>query len=112
MGRINRKTLKHILAVTLCALISFAYISVPVYAVDDEASKDPAETIELIEAEETQTISEDTQDDADNLLKGYMDSRIKTELSGAKRKAFCGKEKAYCEMEEGLKEESEEDRRY
>ncbi|MCQ2564114.1 MAG: hypothetical protein MJ128_06485 [Mogibacterium sp.] len=87
MGRKYKKMHERILAVTLCALISFTYIPFPVYADDDEIDKDASETVELIEAEETQIIADDTQEDADDLLEGYMDSRIKTELSGAKRKA-------------------------
>lgn len=87
MGRKHRKMFKRILAVMLCAFISFTYIPFPAYADDDEIDKDASETVELIEAEETQNIADDTQGDADALLEGYMDSRIKTELSGAKRKA-------------------------
>ena len=87
MGSNNRENLRRILALALCVLVSAACMSFPAYAVDEETDGGSAEVIELVEAVEIQTVSGGEQEDADALLEGYMDSRIKEELSGAKRKA-------------------------
>ena len=78
--------IKRALAIVLSALFFVSYIPQSGYALDEETEA-AIDKSALVEAQEIQTSSEDTLEDSDILLEGYMDSRLKAELSGKKRKA-------------------------
>ena len=78
--------IKRALAIVLSALLFVSGISQFGYALDEE-SEAVIDKSTLVEAQELQAASEDTLEDSNTLLEGYMDSRLKAELSGKKRKA-------------------------
>lgn len=89
MGNNNRDfkdKINRALAIVLSALLFVSGIPQFGYALDEE-SETVIDKSALVEAQELQAASEDTLEDSNTLLEGYMDSRLKAELSGKKRKA-------------------------
>lgn len=87
MRKEGKMMIKRIMAAMLCALISFAFMPIEPYALDDQTEDIIIDDAGLVEVEEISITPTEPVEDPDTLLEGYMDSRIDEELSASKPKS-------------------------
>ena len=87
MRKEGKMMIRCILATMLCALISFAFMPIEPYALDEQNQEADFDELVLVEVEEISITPTEPVEDPDTLLEGYMDSRIDEELSASKPKS-------------------------